>query len=278
MNASSAILEIQNIQRAFSILSTLQLTSFLFPQQAHVHDGSRFDFIVCGAGSAGSVIANRLTEIKDATVLLIEAGGDPPVESVIPGLFLYLKNTSVDWNFKSEDDGYSQQFHKNHGAEVTRGKMLGGSSSINYMLYTRGDPHDFDGWANITGDKSWTWQKTLPYFKKSERLVDPLLLKHDAGRYHGTDGYLGTTKNYHKEVLKYFEAFKEAGNKIVMDITDKTHLGYTEGIFTIADYVHGMVAEKEKRRLYTVVVNLMRNLISTGVGDFEIRYSFRQKC
>ncbi|KAJ8717000.1 hypothetical protein PYW08_005399 [Mythimna loreyi] len=125
MSAASAIQGIQEIQGAFTILSALQFTSFLFPQQAQVRDGSSFDFIVCGAGSAGSVIANRLTEIEDATVLLIEAGGDPPVESVVPGCLEYMKNTSVDWNYRTEDDGYSQQTHKNHGAELTRGKMLG---------------------------------------------------------------------------------------------------------------------------------------------------------
>ncbi|KAJ8717609.1 hypothetical protein PYW07_005539 [Mythimna separata] len=124
MSAASALLGVQEIQGAFRLLSTLHFTSFLWPQDAQVQDGFSFDFIVCGAGSAGSVIANRLTEIEDATVLLIEAGGDPPVESVIPGCVQYIKNTSVDWNFRTEDDGYSQQFHKNHGAELTRGKML----------------------------------------------------------------------------------------------------------------------------------------------------------
>ncbi|KAJ8717616.1 hypothetical protein PYW07_005546 [Mythimna separata] len=115
MNATSAIHGIQKVQGAFNILAALQLTAFLWPQQAQIQDGASFDFIIVGAGSAGSVIANRLTEIEDATVLLIEAGGDPPIESVIPAFIPFLKKTSVDWNYKTEDDGYSQQFHKNNG-------------------------------------------------------------------------------------------------------------------------------------------------------------------
>ncbi|KAJ8717615.1 hypothetical protein PYW07_005545 [Mythimna separata] len=192
MNATTAILGTQTIQKGFSILSMLQFTAFLFPQQAEVYDGAcfdfivvgagsagsvianrlteikdvkvllieaggdppvesvftsflwpqqaqvqdgfSFDFIVCGAGSAGSVIANRLTEIKEAKVLLIEAGGDPPVESVVPGCLEYLKNTSVDWNYRTEDDGYSQQTHKNHGVGMTRGKMLGDGSCFDFIV------------------------------------------------------------------------------------------------------------------------------------------------
>ncbi|KAJ8717001.1 hypothetical protein PYW08_005400 [Mythimna loreyi] len=267
MSAASAIQGVQEIQGAFTILSALQFTSFLWVQQAQVHDGSSFDFIVCGAGSAGSVIANRLTEIEDASVLLIEAGGDPPVESVVPACMDYMKNTSVDWNYRTEDDGYSQQTHKNHGVEMTRGKMLGGSSSINYMFYTRGNPNDYDGWANITGDQTWNWENTLPYFKKSERLVEPILLEYDAGRYHGTDGYLGTTRYYNEEVLKYFEAFKELGHEIVMDTNGGTPLGYTECMFTIADHLRQSTAQsflspiKNRRNLFVLKNTLVSKIL-----------------
>ncbi|KAJ8716996.1 hypothetical protein PYW08_005395 [Mythimna loreyi] len=243
MNASSAILGIQRIQGAFSILAALQLTAFLWPQQAQVQDGAHFDFIVVGAGSAGSVIANRLTEIQDATVLLIEAGGDPPIESVIPAFIPFLKKTPVDWDYRTEDDGYSQQFHKNKGVELTRGKMLGGSSSNNFMAYTRGNPHDFDNWAKITGDDSWNWNNVLPYFMKSEKLVDRLLLDSDAGVFHGTDGYLGTTRYYNDEALKYFEAFHEIGHNIVLDTNGNTPLGYTENMFNIAGGIRQSTAQ-----------------------------------
>ncbi|KAJ8716999.1 hypothetical protein PYW08_005398 [Mythimna loreyi] len=154
MNSTIARRKIKEIQSALHILVALQLTAHLWPKQAQIQDGDCFDFIIIGAGTAGSVIANRLTEVEDATVLIVETGGDPPLESVIPGLFFYLKKTSFDWDYATEDDGFSQQFHRNKVVELTRGKLLGGSSSINFEPYTRGNPHDFDDWAKITGDDS----------------------------------------------------------------------------------------------------------------------------
>nr|XP_021195906.2 ecdysone oxidase [Helicoverpa armigera] len=245
MNATpaSTILQVKTLQAAFKVLATLHLTAYLWPHQAQVKDGDCFDFIVVGAGSAGSIIANRLTELENASVLLIEAGGDPPIESVIPGFFPFLKNTSVDWNYETEDDGYSQQFHKNRGVELTRGKMLGGSSSINFIAYTRGNQHDFDNWANLTNDDTWCWQKVLPYFIKSEELVDPILLHSDARAFHGTEGYLGTTRYYNSEVLKYLQAFHEIGHDIVLDTNGDTPLGYSESMFNIANGVRQSTAQ-----------------------------------
>lgn len=161
----------------------------------------------------------------------------------IPAFIPFLKKTSVDWNYKTEDDSYSQQFHKNNGVELIRGKMLGGSSSINFMAYTRGNPHDFDNWAKITGDDSWKWENVLPYFIKSERLVDPILLNSKDGVFHGTHGYLGTTRYYNDEVVKYFEAFSEIGHDIVLDTNGDTPLGYTENMFNIADGVRQSTAQ-----------------------------------
>ncbi|KAF9412053.1 hypothetical protein HW555_009331 [Spodoptera exigua] len=230
-------------------------------------DGACFDYIIVGAGSAGSVIANRLTEIDNAKVLLIEAGGDPPVESVIPGLLPFMKNTEVDWNYETENDGYSQQYHKNYGVELTRGKMLGGSSSINFLAYTRGNFHDFNNWAEITGDESWSWANVLPYFKKSERLVDPVMLHSSASSFHGTDGYLGTTRKYNEEVLRYFEAFEEVGNRIVLDTNGNTPLGITECMFNVANGVRQSTAQsflhpiKDRPNLFVLKNTLVSKIL-----------------
>ena len=161
----------------------------------------------------------------------------------LPAFIPLLKKTSVDWNYKTEDDGYSQQFHKNKGVELTRGKMLGGSSSINFMAYTRGNPHDFDNWAKMTGDETWSWKNVLPYFIKSERLADPILRDSFEAVFHGTNGYLGTSRYYNDEVLKYFEAFKEIGHDILLDTNGNNFLGYTECMFTIADGVRQSTAQ-----------------------------------
>ncbi|XP_022817558.1 glucose dehydrogenase [FAD, quinone]-like [Spodoptera litura] len=267
MNATSAVLGIQKIQGALKILAALQLTAYLWPQQAQVQDGACFDYIIVGAGSAGSVIANRLTELEKATVLLIEAGGDPPVESVIPGLLTFMKNTEVDWNYETENDGYSQQYHKNYGVELTRGKMLGGSSSINFLAYTRGNYHDFNNWAKLTEDESWSWENVLPYFKKSERLVDPVMLQSSARRFHGTDGYVATTRKYNEEVLRYFEAFEEVGNRIVLDTNGDTPLGITECMFNIGNGIRQSTAQsflhpiKDRPNLFVLKNTLVSKIL-----------------
>ena len=157
-------------------------------------------------------------------------------------LFAYLKNTSVDWNFITEDDGYSEQFHKGNGTEWTRGKMLGGTSNINFMVYTRGNYHDYNNWAKLTGDETWNWENVLPYFIKSERLVDPILQQSDASVYHGTEGYLGTIRYYTEEGRKYLDAFQQVGQETVIDVNGNTPVGYTESMFTFADGVRQSTA------------------------------------
>ena len=122
-----------------------------------------YDYIVVGAGSAGCVLANRLSE--DATVLLLEAGGeDDYIWTKIPVGYLYcMGNPRVDWGFKTEaEDGLNGR-----ALDYPRGKVLGGCSSINGMIYMRGQSRDYDQWAQA-GNPGWAWDDILPYFLKSE--------------------------------------------------------------------------------------------------------------
>ena len=127
------------------------------------------DFIIIGAGSAGSVLANRLTANGRFSVTLIEAGRNSHVLSSIPISFAkFINNPNVNWLFSSEPDEGSGF----RSIEIPRGKILGGSSSINGMVFVRGQSQDYDHWAQL-GNKGWSYKDVLPYFKKMETYKGP---------------------------------------------------------------------------------------------------------
>ena len=129
-----------------------------------------FDFIVVGGGSAGAVIASRLSEDPSCRVALIEAGERPPEVSLMPVAPAAMQlNPATDWMYTA-DPGKAGLGLNGRRIPVPRGKMLGGSSSLNYMMYVRGHPGDFDSWA-AGGATGWSYAEVLPYFRKSEGLA-----------------------------------------------------------------------------------------------------------
>ena len=125
-----------------------------------------FDYVIVGAGSAGCVLANRLSADADVSVLLIEAGGrDDWIWIHIPVGYLYcINNPRTDWCYRTEPcDGLNGR-----SIIYARGRVLGGCSSINAMVYMRGQKRDYDEWAALTGDAGWNWDSVLPAFRKSE--------------------------------------------------------------------------------------------------------------
>ncbi|MFD9888403.1 GMC family oxidoreductase [Amycolatopsis sp. NPDC059027] len=139
-----------------------------------------YDYVIVGAGSAGCVLANRLSEDPSARVLLLEAGGEDTADEIhIPAAFAALFKTKWDWNYETVE-----QKHTGKTSYWPRGKTLGGCSSINAMIYIRGNRADYDAWRDEHGAEGWGFDDVLPYFKRAEgnqRFGGPL---------HGTDGPL----------------------------------------------------------------------------------------
>lgn len=167
-----------------------------------------YDFVVIGGGSAGAVVASRLSEVPDWKVLLLEAGPDENEISDVPSLSAFLQLSKLDWQYKTEPTGRACLAMKGARCNWPRGKVLGGSSVLNYMLYVRGNRHDYDHWESL-GNPGWGYDQALYYFKKSEDNRNPYLGK---SPYHGTGGLLTVQEAPWKTPLVV--AFVEAGTEI----------------------------------------------------------------
>ncbi len=176
-----------------------------------------YDYVIVGAGSAGCVLAARLSEDPEVRVAVVEAGGpDNAPEISVPVAFPTLLKTKFDWDFSSEPEAALGR----RRLYLPRGKLLGGTSSINAMIYIRGNPADFDGWAE-QGAPGWSYQDMLPYFIKAEAN------ERGDSRFHGRRGPLtvSDSRSMHPLVDRFVEAGIEAGYRRNDDFNGASQLG-----------------------------------------------------
>ena len=177
-----------------------------------------FDYVIVGAGSAGCVLANRLSADPDVSVLLLEAGGKDNYFWIhVPIGYLYtMNNPRTDWCFQTEaEDGLNGR-----ALAYPRGRVLGGCSSINGMIYMRGQARDYDQWRQL-GNAGWGWDDVLPYFKRSEDYS------------HGADGLHGAGGEWRVEEMRLsweiLDAFRAAAAEVGIPNTDDFNRGNNEG-------------------------------------------------
>ncbi|MBC7637738.1 MAG: GMC family oxidoreductase N-terminal domain-containing protein [Acetobacteraceae bacterium] len=198
-------------------------------------DGAQFDYIVVGAGSAGAALAARLTETSSNKVLLLEAGKASHPYTRFPISFgLLLDNPAANWRYRSEPEPGT----KSREIPVPRGKVLGGSSAINGLVYVRGQPLDFNTWAQM-GNRGWTWDDVAPVFRRMEDY------KGGSANGRGVGGPLKVQEvpDQNKLYDAWFAAAKAAGFKHNPDYNSEDQEGVVKTQTTISKGVRQSTAE-----------------------------------
>jgi choline dehydrogenase len=232
---------------------------------------SSYDFVVVGGGSAGSVVASRLSEDRDIRVLLLEAGpADGPAAMSVPAAWPALIGSEVDWGYET----VPQPGLGGNAIAYPRGKVLGGSSSINALVFLRGHRSAIDAWA-AAGAQGWGYDDLLPYYRRSERTegLDP--------HYRGVDGPMRPQRAamIHPAALAFIEAVQELGYPVSADLNGADPEGVARYESTVAEGVRQSAADAylrpflDRPNLTVVTSALARKLVISGGRCTSVRYA-----
>uniref|UniRef100_F6U1X0 Choline dehydrogenase, mitochondrial n=1 Tax=Ciona intestinalis TaxID=7719 RepID=F6U1X0_CIOIN len=196
---------------------------------ARDHIDATYDFIIVGGGTTGAVVASRLSE-SNVKVLLIEAGDEDNFEPLVSVPLLSALNqfTNRDWSYMTEPQSNACHHMENNVLPWPRGKILGGTSSINTLLYARGCPEDFDSWKE-SGADGWAYDDVFPYFIKSEHMISPRLAE---SPYHGNKGKLFINE---KKLNPVGKSFLKAGEELGFEVLDDYNSDKCSGFSTFQE-------------------------------------------